>query len=291
MAKEIEKEQVKKVRRGITNETKAVANLRFHEKDAAPNGLFMGQLEEVKVSWSVGSEGAFAGVKVPRLEFHFTSLHTNDVEKRHVYQTIFPIESNVLTIPGGKDAWRVDNVFNWCKHILDVILLKGRKLTDDEQALLALPFDDADDEGQYVEVDPQDVANGYGVLFTNVANLLNNDGKPAYKDANGRPVKLWMKLIRHKKDNKNGWRDVAKGELAFDTFPGNGAIELVKENQNPTILRLDLSKESIIPMQTKKPTIGGNSNINTPMGGVMVDPAQSQMQAINTDFSNSEMPF
>ena len=38
----------KKVRRGVSNQTKAVAQLRFHEKDAATNGLFIGHLEEVK---------------------------------------------------------------------------------------------------------------------------------------------------------------------------------------------------------------------------------------------------
>ena len=39
----------KKVRRGVSNKTQAVAQLKFHEKDAAQNGLFVGHLEEVRV--------------------------------------------------------------------------------------------------------------------------------------------------------------------------------------------------------------------------------------------------
>ena len=47
---------VKKARRGVSNQTKAVAQLRFHEKDASTqNGLFIGHLENVSVDWSVNS--------------------------------------------------------------------------------------------------------------------------------------------------------------------------------------------------------------------------------------------
>ena len=34
----------RKNRRGVSNETKAVSQLKFHEKDAAQNGLFIGHL-------------------------------------------------------------------------------------------------------------------------------------------------------------------------------------------------------------------------------------------------------
>ena len=44
---------VRKPRRGITNETQATSQLRFHEKDAAPNRLFMAHLHNVSVAWSV----------------------------------------------------------------------------------------------------------------------------------------------------------------------------------------------------------------------------------------------
>ena len=104
----------KKNRRGVSNQTQAVAQLKFHEKDAAPNGLFIGHLEEVRVDWSTNADGgAFTGISIPRVTLHFASEHKIATEQRHVYQTIFPQPSNVDTIPGGKDAWRVDNVLNW----------------------------------------------------------------------------------------------------------------------------------------------------------------------------------
>ena len=42
-------------RRGISNKTQAVSRLKFHEKDAAQNGLFMAHLDSVAVEWSQSS--------------------------------------------------------------------------------------------------------------------------------------------------------------------------------------------------------------------------------------------
>ena len=119
---------VKKVRRGVSNQTKAVAQLRFHEKDASTqNGLFIGHLDNVSVDWSVNAEGKqFTGEKIPRVTLHFASNHQNASEQRHVYYTLNCVESNVNTIPGGSEEWKVNNIFNWMKHILDVYYLKGR---------------------------------------------------------------------------------------------------------------------------------------------------------------------
>lgn len=260
----------KKNRRGISNKTQAVSQLRFHEKDAASNGLFIGHLEEVRVDWSVNADGkSFTGLKVPRLTFHFASNHANVNEQRHVYQTLFPVESNVETIPGGKEEWKVNNVFNWIKHVLDVFYLKGRQLTEAEEDALGLSFIDYDEEtGEFIALDPEEVLGGYATLFNNASAMLNGQfnlaegetPKPCYKDANGKPFNIWMKLLRHRK-RKNDWINVGQnGELAFDTFIGAGAIEIQKPNTPPAILRLDLSKESITPKETKKqPTIGGQA--------------------------------
>ena len=110
----------KRNRRGVSNATKAVANLKFHEKDASPqNALFVGHLAEVRVDWSENAEGKqFTGEKVPRLTLHFTSEHKNVSEQRHVYYTLNCVESNVNTIPDGTEEWKVNNVFNWIKHII-----------------------------------------------------------------------------------------------------------------------------------------------------------------------------
>lgn len=299
----------KKHRRGVSNETKAVSQLKFHEKDAAQNGLFIGHLENVTVDWSVNADGkSFSGMKVPRLTFHFESNHPNASERRHVYQTLFPQESNVDTIPGGSKAWQVDNVLNWIKHVLDVYYLKGREMTDEEESLLDLPLDDTDENGEYVSVEPEDVIAAYTSLFTNTANLLNGeigvDGKepthkPCYKTADGKFISTWLKLIRYKKV-KNEWRaNGQNGDLAFDSFIGAGAIEIVRTKNNATMppvrLRLDTSRESITPKEVKKePTIGG---INGVIGGAgTVSVGASPMEngnGVNTAYTDaaSDMPF
>ena len=272
----------KKARRGVSNQTQAVSQLRFHEKDAAQNGLFVGHLENVTVDWSVNADGgAFAGLKIPRVTLHFASNHVNESEKRHVYQTLFPQPSNVDTIPGGSKSWQVDNVFNWIKHMLDIFYLKGREMTEEEENALTLGFCDYEENGpsyDYVPVDTEkDVIPAYRTLFENFVSIMNGTfnlaegevAKPCYKDASGKPLPIWMKLLRHKKV-KNEWRNVGQnGELAFDGFIGSGVIELMKKDMPPTVLRIDVSKETINPKEIRKtPTIGAPGTGMAP-GGVM----------------------
>ena len=297
----------KKVRRGVSNKTQAVTQLKFHEKDAAQNGLFVGHLEEVRVDWSNSEDSKdFPSMAVPRLTIHFASNHTNSSERRHVYQTLFPIPSNVNTIPGGSEEWKVNNVFNWIKHILDVFYLKGRELTEAEEEALSLPFDDTDDNGEYVVVDTEDVLAGYRAIFEDTASMLNGefnlaDGdtpKPCFKTADGKFVPCWIKLLRHKK-RKNDWINVTQnGDLGFDTFIGNGVVELLKKDMPPTVLRIDHARESITPKEVKKlPTIGA-PNMSIPgMGGVVANnPIGDVSGMYNPSFdassaANGDMPF
>lgn len=293
----------KKVRRGVSNKTQAVAQLKFHEKDAAQNGLFVGHLEEVRVDWSNNADAkSFTGMSIPRLTFHFASNHANASEKRHVYQTLFPVESNVNTIPGGSEDWRVNNVFNWIKHILDVFYLKGREMTEAEEDALSLTFEDFDENGEYVSVEVEDVIAGYRAIFENTAAMLNGsfelaDGeiaKPVYKTSDGKYIPCWLKLLRHKK-RKGDWINVgANGDLAFDGFIGNGVVELLKKDCPPTVLRLDLAKESITPKETKKtPTIGAPGMGAPAMGGVMAGAPSMGMPVDNGAFqaAGEDMPF
>ncbi len=265
----------KRNRRGVSNQTQAVAQLKFHEKDAASNGLFVGHLEDVRIDWSTNAEdGAFRGISIPRVTLHFASEHKVATEQRHVYQTIFPQPSNVDTIPGGKESWRVDNVLNWIKHILDIYYLKGRPMTPAEEDALTLNFVDYEEDAAgncvYVPVDTEkDVVPAYRTLFENFVAMMNGQfglekgevAKPCYKTADGKYLTAWLKLIRHKKV-RNEWRNAGQnGELAFDGFIGNGVVELMKKENGqpvpPTVLRIDFSKESINPKETKKvPTIG-----------------------------------
>lgn len=293
----------KRMRRGVNNQTKAVAQLRFHEKDASPqNMLFIGHLEEVRVDWSVNAEGKqFTGEKVPRVTLHFASNHNIATEQRHVYYTLNCVESNVNTIPGGSEEWRVNNTMQWIKHILDIYYLKGRELTEKEEEMLSLPFFDYDDDGNYVAVETEDVIKGYAYMFNNFAAMINGqlnlaDGevaKPCYKTADGKFIPAWLKLLRYKKV-KGDWKAVAQnGELGFDSFLGNGVVELIRKDCPPTILRVDLAKESITPKETKKaPTLGGVAN-NMAMGGVMASAPIDMGTPAGSAYADAagDMPF
>lgn len=296
---------VKKTRRGVSNQTKAVAQLRFHEKDASSqNGLFIGHLENVSVDWSTNSEGKqFTGMSVPRVTLHFASNHASINEQRHVYYTLNPVESTVLTIPNGSEEWKVTNVFAWMKHMLDVFYLKGREMTEDEETALALPFEDFDEEGNYIPVESEDVIAGYRFIFENFAAMMNGqfglaDGeiaKPVYKTADGKHIACWIKLLRHKKV-KGDWKNVAQnGELGFDSFIGNGVVEILKPNKAPLVLRLDLAKESITPKETKKtPSIGAPGMGAPGMGGVIpgspMDMGAGNWNGAAAD-ADGDMPF
>lgn len=296
---------VKKVRRGVSNQTKAVAQLRFHEKDASTqNGLFIGHLDSVSVDWSVNAEGKqFTGEKIPHVTLHFASNHPSASEQRHVYYTLNCVESNVNTIPEGSEEWKVNNIFNWMKHILDVYYLKGREMTEDEELALSLPFTDYDDEGNYVAVETADVIAGYAHIFNNFAAMMNGqfnlkDGetaKPCYKTADGKFIPAWLKLLRHKKV-KGEWKNVAQnGELGFDSFIGNGVVELIRKDMPPAVLRVDLAKESITPKETKKvPSIGSANSGIASMGGVMAGTPMNMGAPVNGAFAeaaDNEMPF
>ena len=302
----------KRVRRGVSNATKAVSHLKFHEKDAAANYLFVGQLSDVRVESSVNADGkTFTGLEVPRLTFEFTSCHAKADEKRYVYQTLFPVESNVDTIPDGKDEWRVNAVLAWIKHILDVFYLKGRELTPDEEDSLSLDFIDYEENNgiiEYVSVEPEAVLAAYKKLFETVAAMMNGSyadkdkeatGKACYKDANGKSIPVWMKLLRYVKNKKGDWTAVARGELSFPLFVGEGCLELMKSKEFPKVIRIDVTKESITPKEVKKtPTIGTQAMPGMPgampMGGV-VGASDINMGAAPTngayEEADSDMPF
>lgn len=292
---------VKRPRRGVSNQTQ-LSRIKFHEKDAASNGLFVGHLDSVTVDWSK-SDKMFNGASCPRLTFYFESNHANKNERRLVSKTLFPVGSDIDTIPGGKNAGQVDNVFQWIKHFLDIYYLKGRQLTEEEEDLLTLPFVDYDEHYQYIPVDVEEVLNGYATLFTNVAHIFNGDANlkdgekahPCYKTDNGGFIPVWIKLLRHYK-TRDGWRDVANGDLAFSNYVGGGAIELQYPNKLPNVLRIDNSKESITPKETRKePAFGGAGSQIPGMGGLIIDNPMNlgggnDMNAF-TEAGTNGMPF
>ena len=182
---------------------------------------------------------------------------------------------------GGQDVLLfVDNIFRFMKHIYNVFVLKGRDLTEEEIDALTLPFEDFDENMQYVPVEAEEVIAGYKTVFENYVKLLNNNGKPVYNDAKGKPITIWMKLLRFVK-NDGKWRAVVGskssfGDLGFPTFINDGVIELYKEQSAPS-LHIDPYKESIVYQksaeQAKQP--------NVAMPGVGVMPGVQTAAPIN----------
>ena len=195
--------EVKKVnRRGIST-ARGTTRLKFTHQNAKNNGLFIAHLDNVEVrTITIGEDKtgmpSFNGLEIPKIVFTFAS-NEEDVNKRQYVTLQFTaVESNAETIPGGKAQRKVDSVFDWFKHIMNVFVLKGRELTEDEANALSLNYEDYNEEGEYVPVEPEVVIAAWKTLFENFENIINRgrDGQPSYKTKDGKPITIWMKLLR-----------------------------------------------------------------------------------------------
>lgn len=292
-------EEVKKVSHRGLGSARGTARLKFGNDQAKPNGLFLGHLEEVKYSTiTIGEDKtgmpSFNGFEIPKLTLTFASNEEDPNKRHYVSKTFTAVESNVNTIPGGKEEWKVNSVFDWLKHVLNVYYLKGRELTDKEAAALSLTFEDFDEQGEYVSVDTEIVINAWKVLFENFENIMNRgkDGKPVYHDKNNKFIPVWLKLLRYVK-NRKSWTPINNGDLSLPQFVGEGCIEIYQQNAIPSI-KIDLVKETILIMNVEKPktpnmpAVGGMAPM---MGGVAID---QTMNPMGTDISSQtidDMPF
>ena len=292
-------EEVKKVSHRGLGSARGTARLKFGNDQAKPNGLFLGHLEEVKYSTiTIGEDKtgmpSFNGFEIPKLTLTFASNQEDPNKRHYVSKTFTAVESNVNTIPGGKEEWKVNSVFDWLKHVLNVYYLKGRELTDEEATALSLTFEDFDEQGEYVSVDTEVVINAWKVLFENFENIMNRgkDGKPVYHDKNNKFIPVWLKLLRYVKSRKS-WTPINNGDLSLPQFVGEGCIEIYQQNAIPSI-KIDLVKETILIMNVEKPktpnmpAVGGMAPM---MGGVAID---QTMNPMGTDISSQtidDMPF
>ena len=300
-----EVQNVKKVNRRGVAAARGTTRLKFSHEQAKQNGLFIGHLESVAVSMiQIGEDKtgmpSFNGLEIPKIVLTFASNDPEVSKRNYVSLQFTAVESNANTIPGGKDEWKVNTVFDWFKHILNVYVLKGRELTEDEANALTLSFEDFDEQGEYVPVEPEDVVAGWKTLFENFENIINRgrDGQPYYKSKDGKYIPVWIKLLRYIKTGKKGWQPVNNGDLAFPSFVGEGCIEVYKQNTPPSI-RIDSIKEAIIPMNVEKakapnmPTPGMGGVAAPAMGGVpVVDPmvGAGNFNGIATEAAD-DMPF
>lgn len=292
-------EEIKKVSRRGLGSARGTARLKFSNDQAKPNGLFLGHLEEVKYSTiTIGEDKtgmpSFNGFEIPKLTLTFASNEEDPNKRHYVSKTFTAVESNVNTIPGGKEEWKVNSIFDWLKHVLNVYYLKGRELTDEEATALSLTFEDFDEQGEYVSVDTEIVINAWKVLFENFENIMNRgkDGKPVYHDKNNKFIPVWLKLLRYVKSRKS-WTPINNGDLSLPQFVGEGCIEIYQQNAIPSI-KIDLVKETILIMNVEKPktpnmpAIGGMAPM---MGGVAIDQTMNPMSADISSQTIDDMPF
>lgn len=279
-------------RRGVAS-ARGTQRLKFSHTDANKmNGLFEAHLDSVDVSMiKIGEEKtgmpSFNGLEIPKLRFTFASNEAIVSKRKYIMLSFNAVESIASTIPGGKDAWKVEQVFNWINHIFNVFICKGKTMeevfTEEQINSLNLPFVDFDENGEYVPVEPETVIAGWKQLFDNVVYIMNNfvNDKPCYQKE-GKPIPVWIKLLRCIK-TKDGWKNVNNGDLSFPTFIGEGCIELFVPNSNPSI-RLDVVKESILPRVADKPKQPTQLNV-PPMGGTMMGGMMDgAMPSAQTDF-------
>lgn len=253
-------ETKKPMRRGISNETRGTSRLSFDTRDAKTNGLFVAHLDKVEVTSFVPGEDktgmpSFNGLEVPRLVLTFASNEDEVAKRRYVTLQFNAVESTALTIPNGKEEWKVNLIFDWIKHILNVFVLKGRDMTAEEEAALSLDYVDFDENGDYVTIDPEVVLASWKKLFSAFEQIMNRgrkDGTPYFKSASDNKfIPLWIKLIRYNKV-KNEWKAIANNDaLAFPQFVGEGCIEIFQQNVAPTI-KLNTTRERIVPMNLEK---------------------------------------
>lgn len=252
-------EVVKKVVRRGLGSARGTTRLKFTHELAKQNGLFIAHLESVAVSMiHIGEDKtgmpSFNGLDIPKLTLTFASNESEPTKRHYATLSFNAVESNAETIPGGKKEWTVNTVFDWLKHILNVYVLKGRDLTEEEESALSLSYEDFDENGEYVPVEPETVIAGWKTLFENFENIMNrgNNDAPYYKSKDGKAITVWIKLLRYIKTGKKGWSAVNNGDLSFPAFVGEGCIEVFKQN-TPASIRIDSVKEAIIPMNIEKP--------------------------------------
>lgn len=264
--------ETKKVSRRGIGSARGTTRLKFSHEQAKQNGLFLAHLDSVEVKTiTIGEDKtgmpSFNGLDIPKLVLTFAS-NEEDANKRHYVTLQFTaVESNTNTIPGGKEEWKVNSVFDWLKHLLNVFVLKGRELNEEEEAALSLSFEDFDEQGEYVPVEPETVIAAWKSLFENFENIINRgrEGSPYYTTKDGKSIVLWIKLLRYIKAGKKGWVPVNNGDLSFPSFVGEGCIEIYKQNTLASI-RIDSIKEAIIPMNVEKPKAPNMPNPNMGMG-------------------------
>jgi len=233
--------------KGITNETRSVGLKKFKPSPEIRNGLCIGTLVDVNVGVAKikndSSMETFRNLEIPRLNFVFESrLDPEGVKTSTYIHSFLAIEHTPESIIDGKDGglWRWNQLSQTIKHLLDVYR-NNAPFTENELKMLSVDFEDEVD-GVFKEQPASIVIAAYTKFFNNIVKLFKPGDKAIYKDANGKDIIVWMKLLL---DIKGYF--VNNGDFGFSSYPGEGLIEIYHQNIPPS-LSINIAKgENIIP--------------------------------------------
>ncbi len=177
----------------------------------------------------------FQGKVIPRITFIFTEKVASKDKEEGMYFRSFSAYPDVFN---PDNEWQWNTLSQTLKHFIDV--LSENEFKDEYAALLDLKLE----EEKSYEVDDQ--IKVWQSFFDGVIKVFRGSKKEGLPELIGKIV--WMKLLLDVKG-----RQVNNGDFGLSGFPGDGVIELYKENISPTI-RINISKgENIMPKAYEEP--------------------------------------
>lgn len=239
-------------------------------KEFAPNIQTLGGLcAGAIINFNVGeadftnSKSEFwTGHKVPRLSIQIESrLDPDGVKKSYYQESFMPPAWTPDLLPDGKLNFRLGSDESKLGHILEAI--KGsfsdpEKWSDEEMASLTTGLELVGEDKMFINKSPEEVIAAYQKFYTNIVKIIEAGGKPAYRNAEGKPKVYWIKLLYTIKGSP-----VNRGKLGFPNYADTGFIEEIiyvgGQPVKPSIKIQVNKQESIDPasvtVKDKKPNI------------------------------------
>ena len=226
--------------RSINKETRGASTKKIVPNPDINKGLVLATLTNVELGNAEIKEDSnwleFRGFTVPRITFIFLEKVVNvNIEPGMYFKsyTAFPDLFN------SEKEWQWDVMAQTLKHFIDI--LSENNFKDEYSELLDLKLE----EGKEYTVEEQ--IKAWTNFFNGVITVFNGDKKKGLPALINKDV--WIKLLLDVKGQK-----VNKGDYGMPSYPGEGIIELHKENSMPS-LRVNVSKgENIIPRTYEEPT-------------------------------------
>lgn len=237
------------------------APLKFNLDMNINDGLALGQLTEVELVVNDASESTaeweYKGLELPTLLFRFTQKKNkeDDPERKftHVERVIVSIGNTGDKLPKKTLDSLYTSMWRRLKHIYDAYanFAPNVKAMEQEEVNAVMIDEDASAEER---------AKQFTAFFKYFENLFNKgtDDKPIYKDTNGKPYLMTLKLVA----------EYGGGEYyTFPTFTGEGFIEKAVFDANKQLVtNLRLRSDETIEFGKSRKATPGNTDSNVAAG-------------------------